>query len=202
MTRYWRGIIVSRFCHTCFSRATSACKFPCPSIRRDECILVRFKVMDTSVYFNEIYSVDTQADWFVCWKLRTILVPLCVLFSTYKGTVRSSVDRFVRSSIRQHLPGCLVSTTPVTVLYWSFWNFACVFFMVWGCANGLSIIVRTFFCHFFHVVNLVVFHPQYIDIGYCEGNSLYSFFTDCFETLHIFLHGMRIWYMEMHVVWI
>ena len=32
------------------------------SIGRDESILVCFKIMDTSVCFNEIYSLDTQAD--------------------------------------------------------------------------------------------------------------------------------------------
>ena len=44
--------------------------------------------------------------------------------------------------------------------------------MVWGCACGLDIIVRSF-----HIVNLVIFHPQYIDRGYlkCERNSSYSF---------------------------
>ena len=40
-----------------------------------------------------------------------------------------------------------MSTTPHTVLYWWFWNFACVYFMVWGCALGLDIIVRASFPH-------------------------------------------------------
>ena len=43
---------------------------------------------------------------------------------------------------------CLVSATPLTVFYWSFWNFADVFFMVWGCACGLDIIVGLFFITF------------------------------------------------------
>ena len=33
-------------------------------------------------------------------------------------------------------------------------------------ACGLDIIVRLCFYHFFHNVNLVTFHPQYIDSGY------------------------------------
>ena len=47
--------------------------FPCVHlpVGRNEYILVCFKIMDTSVYFNEIYSVDTQADWFACPKLCT-----------------------------------------------------------------------------------------------------------------------------------
>ena len=49
--------------------------------------------------------------------------------------------------------GCLVRATPLTVFYRSFWNFADVFFMVWGCACGLDIIVKIIFYHFFHFVN-------------------------------------------------
>ena len=84
-------------------------------------------------------------------------------------------------------PGCLVSAIPRTVL--SFWNFACDFFMVWGCACGLDIIVRSFFFFFTfcYIVNLVIFHPQYID----SGNLLWvqlllQFCTNCYETLHFF----------------
>ena len=36
-----------------------------PSNQAEECILVCLKIMDTSVYFNEVYSEDTQTDWFV-----------------------------------------------------------------------------------------------------------------------------------------
>ena len=52
------------------------------------------------------------------------------------------------SIYRQWVP--LVSLTPLTVLYWLFWNFACVFFMVWGCACGLGKIVGTFLSLFPH----------------------------------------------------
>ena len=71
--------------------------------------------------------------------------------------------------------------------------------MVRGCACGLGIIVRTFFCHFFHIVNLVIFHPQYIDNGYflC-AQLLLQFCTNRFETLHMF----SLWYEDMHGVWI
>ena len=44
---------------------------------------------------------------------------------------------FIRPSVNIYY-GCLVSTTPLTVFYRSFWNFAGVFFMVWGCACGLD----------------------------------------------------------------
>ena len=58
-----------------------------------------------------------------------------------------SVHPSVHPSINIY-PGCLVSATPLTVLYQSFWNFAVVFIMVWGCACGLDIIVRLFFVTF------------------------------------------------------
>ena len=44
--------------------------------------------------------------------------------------------------------GYLVSATPHTILYWSFWNFAHVFAMVWKCACGLDIILELIFVPF------------------------------------------------------
>ena len=103
--------------------------------------------------------------------------------------VQVSIHLSVRPSVNIYT-GCLVSATPLTVLYQSFWNFACVFFMVWGCACGLDIIVRLFF---------VIFHPQCIDSGYLLwAQLLRQFCTDHFETLHMFSS----WYEDVHVVWI
>ena len=54
------------------------------------------------------------------------------------------------------------------------------------------------FCQFFHVVNLVIFHPQYIDSGYLVSTTahtiLYQFFLNfaCVFT----------WYEDVHVFWI
>ena len=67
--------------------------------------------------------------------------------------VQVSVRLFVRPSVSVRpsvniYHECLVSATPLTVFYWSFWNFADVFFMVWGCACGLDIIVGLFFITF------------------------------------------------------
>ena len=69
--------------------------------------------------------------------------------------------------IYKQLP--LLSATPLTVLYWLLWNFACIFFMVWGCAYGLDVIIKLFFFTFFHIVNF--FHPQYIDSGYLVSTT-------------------------------
>ena len=55
-----------------------------------------------------------------------------------------------------------MSATPLSVLYRLFWNFACVLFMIWGCACDLDIIVRSFF-YSFNILNLVILHPQYIN---------------------------------------
>ena len=80
----------------------------------------------------------------------------CTCFSTCDIGVQVSVHLFVCPSISPSVhpsifiySGCLVSATPLTVLYQSFWNFACVFFMVWGCACGLDIIVTSFFVTFY-----------------------------------------------------
>ena len=57
------------------------------------------------------------------------------------------------------------------------------------------------FCHFFHIVNLVIFHPQYIDNGYLLRAPLLlkKFCTDRFETLHVFFFS---WYEDVHGFWI
>ena len=44
--------------------------------------------------------------------------------------------------------GYFVSATPHTILYWSLWNFAHVFAMVWRCACGLDIILDLIFATF------------------------------------------------------
>ena len=87
----------------------------------------------------------------------------------------------------------------ITVLYWLFWNFACVFFMVWECACGLDKIVRTFLSFFFYIVDLVFFHPQYIDSRYLLwAQLLLQFYTDWFGTLYVYYS----WYENVHVVWV
>ena len=98
-----------------------------------------------------------------------------------RATFRPFIRPFVRSSIRQHLSW--VSCERKSSLGWvscerksslgfvpivmklriSFLSF--LPFSGGGCACGLDTIVR-FFCHFFHILNLVIFHPQYIDSWY------------------------------------
>ena len=88
----------------------------------------------------------------------------------------------VRSSVCPSIniyPGCLVSAIPLTVLYWSFWNFACVFFMVWGCAYGLNTICKSFFTLGMHTV------------GTCKRNSSCRFLPIVLKLCLCFLHGMK-----------
>ena len=65
-------------------------------------------------------------------------------------------------------------------------NICMRFFMVSGCACGLVVIVRFFF-HFFHIVNLVIFHPQYIDSGYLVSTNPHTILYKSFPNFaHVF----------------
>ena len=91
--------------------------------------------------------------------------------------------------------GYLVSATPHTILYRSFWNFAhfrhglemCMWF-------GYNPWIN--FCHFFHFVNFVIFWPQTLwkctDSGYHVSATPYT--TSCpslFNFAHLFVRGLK-----------
>ena len=59
-----------------------------------------------------------------------------------------------------------MSATPLTVLYQLFSNFACVFSHGMRMCMWIGHNCWINICHFFDIVNLVVFHPDYIDRGY------------------------------------
>ena len=86
--------------------------------------------------------------------------------------------------------GYLVSATPHTVLYQSFWNFAHVFFMVWRCACGLDIILALIFVTFSTLRSLsfsdLRFYENVVTVGTLWAQLLIQFYTDLFETLHMF----------------
>ena len=78
-----------------------------------------------------------------------------------------------------------------------FWNFADVFFMVWGGACGLDIIVGLFFYHFFPLCELSHFSTSmYRQWVPCERNSSYSFIPIFLKLCTCFLHGLKmcIWF--------
>ena len=93
--------------------------------------------------------------------------------------------------------GYLVSATPHTILYRSFWNFAHVFSMVWRCACGLDIILAFNFCYFFHFANFVIFWPQILwkccDSGYLVSATPRTILYQSFWNFaHVFRHGLEI----------
>ena len=95
--------------------------------------------------------------------------------------------------------GYLVSTTPHTILYQSFWNFAHVFSMVWRCAYGLDIILAFIFVTFSTLRTLsfsdLRFYENVVTVGTLWAQLLIQFYTDLFETLYI-RHGLEmcIWF--------
>ena len=84
----------------------------------------------------------------------------------------------------------LVSATPLTVLYRLLWNFACVFFMVWGCACDLDVIVRLFFSLFPHC-ELIHYSPAIYKWVPREHNSSYNFILIFLELCTCFLHSLK-----------
>ena len=70
--------------------------------------------------------------------------------ASFRPFVHSFVRTFVRPSIRQHLTWVSCERNSFTVLHPLFWDFACVFLMVWGCACGLDIIVGSILSLFRH----------------------------------------------------
>ena len=127
----------------------------------------------------------------------------------------------VRSSFRQHLPwvSCERNSS------YSFVPIILKLCMCLGHAMEMCIWFgyncQHIFCHLFNIVDLVIFHPQYIDSGTsCEHNSSYSFIIIIFEILHVFsswyedaqlllqfctdcfetLHMLSSWYENVHVV--
>ena len=98
--------------------------------------------------------------------------------------------------------GYLVSATPHTILYQSFWNFAYVFSMVWRCACGLDIILALIFVTFSTLGTLsfsdLRVYENVVTVGILWAQFLIQFYTNLFETLHMFLP----WSRDVHVVWI
>ena len=85
-----------------------------------------------------------------------------------------------------------MSATPLKVLYRLLWNFACVFFMVWGCACGLDVIVKLLFFYFFPHCELSHFSPSiYRQWLPREHNSSYNFILIFLQLCTCFLHSLK-----------
>ena len=87
--------------------------------------------------------------------------------------------------------GYLVSATPHTILYRSFWNFVHVFAMVWRCAYGLDVILDLIFITFSTLWTLsfseLRFYESLQTVGTLWVQLLLQFYTDLYETLHMIL---------------
>ena len=98
--------------------------------------------------------------------------------------------------------GYLVSATPHTILYRSFWDFVHIFTMVWTCAYGLDIILELIFITFSTLWTLSFSDLKILwksrDSGYLVSATLIQFYTNLYETLHTFLP----WSGDVHMVWI
>ena len=124
--------------------------------------------------------------------------------------------------------GYLVSATPHTILYQSFWNIAHVFSMVWRCAYGLDIILAFIFVTFFTLRTLsfsdLRFYENVVTVGTlwaqlchfltsdsmkvkrqwvpCERNSLYNFIPIFMKLCTCFCHGLEMWTWFGYNPWI
>ena len=107
-----------------------------------------------------------------------------------------NLSHFSPSVYRQWVP--LVSTTPLTVLHRSFWNFACVFFMVLGYACGLDIIVRSFLSLFLHCELSHFPSSMYRQSVPRVHNSSYNSIPIFMKLYTCFLHSLKMclcfWY--------
>ena len=99
--------------------------------------------------------------------------------------VQVSVCPFVRPST---FTQSVLWAQLLTILYQSFWNFAGVFIMVWGCACGFGYNCKIIFYHLFHFVNLVIFRPQCIDSGYLVSATPHTIF---WNFAHVFFMVRR-----------
>ena len=127
-------------------------------------------------------------------------VRMCMWFGYNCWIIFYHFFHFVNLVIFQPLcidSGYLVSATPRIILYQSFWNFAHVLSMV---AYGLDIILAFIFVTFSTLRTLLFsdlrFCENVVIVGTLWAQLLIQFYTDLYETLHMFLP----WSGDVHVV--
>ena len=96
--------------------------------------------------------------------------------------------------------GYLVSPTPHTILYRSFWNFAHVFSMVWRYACGLDVVLALM-CITFSTLRTLSFSDlrlceSVVTVGTLWTQLLIQFYTDLLKLCTCFPHGleMSMWF--------
>ena len=133
------------------------------------------------LFWNFAYVV------FMVWGCAYGLDIIVRSLSLFPHCERSHFSSFI---CKQLVP--LVSATPLTVLYQLLWNFACLFFMVWGYAYDLDVIVRLFFFHFFPHCELSHFLPSiYRQWVPREHSSSYNFILIFLALCTCFLYSLK-----------
>ena len=133
-----------------------------------------------TVLYHQFETLHVFSLWYE--DVHVVWIYVLPLFSHYE------LSHFSPFIYIQLVP--LVSATPLIVLYRLLRNFACVFFMAWGYACGLDIIIRSFVFTFFHIVN-VIFHPLYIDSGYLVSTTPHAILYQSFWKFARFLLSLR-----------
>ena len=91
--------------------------------------------------------------------------------------------------------GYLVSATPHTILYWSFWNFVHIFAMVWRYAFGLDIILELIFVTFSTLWTLsfsdLRFYESLETVGTLWAQLLINFIPIFMKLCTCFCHGLE-----------
>ena len=160
------------------------------SVRPSVCLSVRQHLPWVSCERNSSYSF--LLIFLKLWRCFLHGLRMCMWFGYNCWIIFYHFFHFVNLVIFR--PQCidsgyLVSATPHTILYWSFWNFVYVFAMVWRYAYGLDIILELIFVTFFHFVNFVIFWPQILwksrDSGYLVSATPH---TILYQSLWNFAH--------------
>ena len=188
--------------------ATYACKFPSvcssvrPFVRPSVCPSVNFypgclvSAIPLTILYQSFWNFGGV--FIMVWGCACGLDIIVRLFFV-------TFFRFVNLVIFR--PHCidswyLVSATPHTILYRSYWNSVHVFSMVWRYACGLDVILVLIFVTFSTLGTLsfsdLRFDESVVTVGTLWAQLLIQFYYKPFETLHMFFP----WSGDVHVVWI
>ena len=168
----WIGTL-NNFCRTCFNIGDLGMQVSVRSFIRPSStftlgvlwaqLILQFCIdlFDNLHVFSSWYG-DVHVVWIYCW------IIFCHFSTLWTVTFRPQcIDS-----------GYLVSATPHTILYQSFWNFAYVFSMVWfgynPCVN---------FCHFFTLWTLPFSDLRFYESiysWYLVSTTLHTIYTDLF----------------------
>ena len=151
--------------------------------------------------FSSLYATDMYREYMPCignpaYSFRPILLKLYRYFAAFLWFHMRNL------SLAGYNCSGGASCMACSFIYRSFWNFAHVFPMVWRCACGLDIILELIFITFSTLWTLsfsdLRFYESVETVGTLWAQPLIQFYTDLYETLHMFLP----WSGDVHVVWI